>query len=197
MEENAFVNLIRMSALFHSMSMSMSKIVFALVSILCLLLVTHVDSMAQFMLRECEKSLEVGTVIMNKAVVAKSDRTVIVKQHGVVLNNATVLSSIEEVEVEISPPTSQVVFELRGDPHRDVIIFHKGSCGGKRVEKKGKLITRDLEGFSGDDSSPITFTLTAAWAATYTSGVVVTLPFQLTWQPSSASDVRAVAEDGL
>lgn len=128
----------------------------------------------------CDRPMEEGTLIMGSSVKLSPKRKVVVKQHGALVQSGTVLRSLDEVLVEVEPPSTQAVLEIRGG--NGDIAFVNGGCEGSRVLKLGTLLpARDV---ADGASSP--FSIVVGWASSYNSGVFVSEPFDLVYQPVSS-----------
>lgn len=148
-----------------------------LVFVCAVLLIGRVDGLAQFMIGDhCGRSLDVGTEIMNIPVVASNDKTIAVTQNMIALESGAVVRSLEGIEVTISPKTSQGVLEVTGDG----ISFVGGYCGGNRIVGKSGALVASLASHEGQS---VSVSIRGAWATSYNSGVKVTAPYYLSYQP--------------
>eukprot|EP01038_Epipyxis_sp_PR26KG_P004150 gene4150-5910_t len=117
----------------------------------------------------CDRSLEVGTIIMGKTVDIDSERVVKVFCNGQLLNNGDEVQDRDELKIELEPKSFQMVIEVHGNQS-----FVDGRCINKnRTNKNGAAIiikSTDQNEFIG---------IVIGWAKSFSSGVKVTPEFNL------------------
>lgn len=145
-----------------------------LVVLLFLSILTRVMPFAVYLVqKDCATLIEEGVVMMGKEVEFSSDRTIVAKLNGETLINGSVINSLEAVEFEIDPKSSQSVLEVRTNG----VEFISGKCNGRRVLKKGSLVITSSGIFQ--NSGLIEIKVFGAWATSMTTGVKKTADFTL------------------
>ncbi len=145
-----------------------------LVLLLFLSILTRVLPFAVYLVqKDCSTLIEEGVVMMGKEVEFSSDRIVVAKLKGETLINGSVINSLEAVEFEIEPKSTQSILEVRTNG----VEFIGGKCNGRRVLKKGSLVITSSDIFQ--NSGMIEIKVFGAWAASMTTGVKKTADFTL------------------
>jgi hypothetical protein len=115
--------------------------------------------------KHCDRSMEVGTVMMGKKVEYMTDEPYKIKVYDSysqeLINNETKISPDSSLIVNIEPKIFQMVISS----NHDNAFFEDGSCNGTRTNKNGSKLVINKS------SKTNIISISGVWAKSYSDGV--------------------------
>lgn len=151
---------------------------------LCLMM-PFVVSFASYLVnkKNCDRIVEVGSIIMGQSVVFSDDKTLHVYQgQQQLLNNTRIFKSSllsstgadNDIIVRLDPKSTAMVLLITG------ATFTNGNCNGLRTTKyNSSIVIHHINNDPTNSGLQHIITLRGLWSKSYNSGVKITNPFYL------------------